>query len=237
VTDRRVTIASTCHTLGNIAINVTSNKSHYIYVICIHVLSIHVNYKWQVMRIRMIRVFIWYARSYDARNRMIHAFVDDTHIPVFDWLIMICVWYAYHTGIVCYYIRERYFTFWDLSYFYLKNEYNEDKFNGHMQCLEHMAFPGFKFQNFSGGECPRTSLPMWGVWKCYGQIFGWTSPWNPFWMVEWLNPVLLQVFDVLRHARVIYHLVYINQKELKNLSEPTSITILTANQSTQENQI
>jgi hypothetical protein len=56
------------------------------------------------MRIRMIRVygvFVWYARSYDTRRiRMIHAFVDDTRIPVFNWLIMICVKIAYDTSII-----------------------------------------------------------------------------------------------------------------------------------------
>ena len=56
------------------------------------------------MRIRMIRVygvFVWYARSYDTRRiRMIHAFVDDTRIPVFNWLIMICVMIAYDTSII-----------------------------------------------------------------------------------------------------------------------------------------
>ena len=80
-------------------------------------------------RIRMIRAFIWYAYSYDTRVRRWYAYSDIR-------LIMICVWYTYYTGKVCYNIRERYFTFWDLSYFCLKNEYNEDKFNGRMQCSE-----------------------------------------------------------------------------------------------------
>ena len=34
-----------------------------------------------------------------------------------------------------------------------------------------MAFPGFKFQKFSGGECPRTPLIMRGFGVRHGQGF------------------------------------------------------------------
>jgi hypothetical protein len=101
-------------------------------------------------RIRMIRAaFIWYAYSYDTRVRRWYAYSDIR-------LIMICVWYTYHTGIVCYNIRERYFTFWDLSYFCLKNEYNEDNFNGRMQCSERRKwnFLASNFKNFPRGHAP-----------------------------------------------------------------------------------
>jgi hypothetical protein len=39
------------------------------------------------------------------------------------------------------------------------------------------------------------------------------SEFNTFWLVEWLNPVLLQVFDVLRHARVIYIIWFTSTKK------------------------
>jgi hypothetical protein len=48
------------------------------------------------------------------------------------------------------------------------------------------------------------------------------------------------VFDVLQHAKVIYHLVYINLKEWKKTIRTDTIkmiTVFTANQRTQENQI
>jgi hypothetical protein len=46
------------------------------------------------------------------------------------------------------------------------------------------------------------------------------------------------VFDVLcQDAKVIYHLFYINLKEWKKTIKTDTITILTANQRTQENQI
>ena len=50
----------------------------------------------------------------------------------------------------------RYFTFRDLSYFCLRNEYNADKFNGHMQCSEcrKSHFRASNFKNFPGGHAP-----------------------------------------------------------------------------------
>jgi hypothetical protein len=49
------------------------------------------------------------------------------------------------------------------------------------------------------------------------------------------------VFDVLQHAKVIYHLVYINlQKRMEKTIRTDTIkiiTVFTANQRTQENQI
>jgi hypothetical protein len=101
-----------------------------------------------VMRIRMIRVFIRYAYSYDTRIRMIR---------VFDW-------YAYHTRIVCQDIRERYCIFYFLrSFLFLLEkwvQWGQIQWSHSVLRTQEMAFPGSKFQKFPGRACPRTTLAI-----------------------------------------------------------------------------
>jgi hypothetical protein len=81
----------------------------------------------------MIRVFRY---SIDNDMRMIRV---DHRYPMLRY-----------TRAILYFLRS------DLSYFCLKNEYNEDKFNGHMQCSERRKWHSraSNFKNFPGGMPP-----------------------------------------------------------------------------------
>jgi hypothetical protein len=103
-------------------------------------------------RICMIRTFIWYAYLYDTHVRRWYTYSGIQ-------LIMICVWY---TRII------------PVSYVKI---YVSDTLLFHMQCSEcgKWHFRASNFKNFP----LTTPLAMRGLWKCYGQIFGWIRLW-PF---------------------------------------------------------
>jgi hypothetical protein len=161
-----------------IGINTRIMIRAYIYIVFYSALIFVCNAYSYDTRIRMIGVFVWYARSYDTRIFMMHAFVDDTRISVFNWL-----WYAYDTSIIpVSYVKiyasdtllfETFLIFaWEMSTMRTNLMVTRSAQNAGK------GISGLHVSKIFRRGMPPDPLAIRGLWKCYGQNFGWIRPWR-----------------------------------------------------------
>jgi hypothetical protein len=152
-----------------IGINTRITIRAYIYIVFYSALIFVCNaysYGTRIRRIRMIRAFIWYAAcSYDTRVRRWYAYSGIQ-------LIMICVLIAYDTSIILVSYVKIYASDTLLFEIFLIFAWEMSAMRTNLMVTCSAQNAGNRI--FRGGACPRTR----GLWKCYGQIFGWIRTWH-----------------------------------------------------------